>query len=52
MYHWAIREVYPRDALGNSFEADLLLVVDRLRTLPAGIGMLITQAQAVMPRSA
>ena len=35
----------------NFFAADLLVVTDRLRTLPAGIGMLITQAQAVMPHS-
>jgi multiple sugar transport system permease protein len=33
----------------NFFAANLLVVSDRLRTLPAGIGMLITQAGAVMP---
>jgi ABC-type maltose transport system permease subunit len=31
--------------------ASVLIVSDKLRTLPAGIGMLITQAQAVMPHS-
>ncbi len=35
----------------NFFAANLLVVTDRLRTLPAGIGMLITQARAVLPHS-
>jgi multiple sugar transport system permease protein len=35
----------------NFFAANLLVVSDKLRTLPAGIGMLITQAGAVLPNS-
>jgi multiple sugar transport system permease protein len=35
----------------NFFAANVLIVSDRLRTLPAGIGMLITQAGAILPYS-
>jgi multiple sugar transport system permease protein len=35
----------------NFFAANVLIVTDKLRTLPAGIGMLITQAQAIQPYS-
>ena len=35
----------------NFFAANVLIVSDKLRTLPAGIGMLITQAQAIQPYS-
>ncbi|MDF1513471.1 MAG: carbohydrate ABC transporter permease [Anaerolineae bacterium] len=35
----------------NFFAANTLIVNDKLRTLPAGIGMLITQARAILPYS-